>query len=197
MYQGGCYPGNFWEWNWCCWSQNGVWHNLFSSGADGVTNEREALELAETSEKSAELIDLTNDEQIKQFQKNYNVYIVLAIARCLNTELDYELELFCFGCGCKFIVDEYTPCSEDDIYCDECYNIGFCSCCEEFVGEDQIIHIDDKAIIEYLGYDFACEDCYEHAKEQIHQEDLKVLYFESWLTGKPDMFSDELREIWE
>ena len=35
QYKGGGYDGCFWEWNFCYFDKDGVWHDIFSSGRRG------------------------------------------------------------------------------------------------------------------------------------------------------------------
>lgn len=204
-YQGGDYDGCFWEWNFCLWDADGEWHNLFTSGYNGVKTEVEALELAETLEHKAELVDLTNVEQFKQFQKDNNASLVLGIAQELNGEHNYALELTCCACDAEFVADSSesdAAVNNTDIVCYECYGLGTCDCCNEYVGPDEINQCNEdgdddvsKELAE-AGYYAVCNDCFEYNKEELKSQELEDLRFQAFCTGVPDIFSEELREYW-
>lgn len=204
-YQGGGYSGCIWEWNFCFWDSDGQWHNLFSSGCGGLKTETEALELAKTLKHKAELVDLTDAERFKQFQKDNNAGLVLAIAEELNKDYNYNLEIICAGCGCNFVADHSendTAIDNYDIICYECLSLGTCDCCNEYVGEDKINRCNDDgdddvgADLAEQGYYAVCNDCFEYNKERIESEKLKDLRFQAFCTGEPDIFDDSLREYW-
>lgn len=205
FYEGGGYSGNYWEFNFCFWGADGVWHDLYSSGRDGADTEAKAREIAETLKYSAELIDLTNAEQFKQFQINNNAQLVLQIAQELNENYNYEIEIECAECERSFIADQ-SECNvaidNSTIICGDCLLIGTCDCCGEYIGKDEINCCNEDGdddvgtYLADLGYCAVCNDCFEYNKEEFEREKLEDLRFQSWCTGKPDMFSDELREIW-
>lgn len=206
-YEGGGYDGCYWEWNYCFWDADGVWHNFYSSGRKGADTEIEALEIIENrvDELKAKLVDLTDANRFKQFQQNNNAHLVLDIAQELNENYNYEIEIECTECGHSFIADR----NEDDaaidnysIICHECLSNGTCDCCGEYVGEAEVNRYyedSDDDVGNYLaelGCYAVCNGCFEYNKEELRLRKLADLRFQSFCTGKPDMFCDELREIW-
>ncbi len=214
-YQGGGYGGCIWEWNFCFWDGDGVWHNLFASGCSGAETEQAALKIAETLKHSAELVDLADPDRFKQFQQDNNAGLVLHIAQELNENYNYALEIVCTGCGCSNTADYYeyqAVIDNSTIVCAECLSTGTCDCCNEYVGdtklhwgdEDGMVtgmgqdYTDDKTAIELvdLGYYQVCSGCFEYNKEEIRLRDLKDLRFQAFCTGEPDIFSEKLRDYW-
>lgn len=204
-YQGGGYAGCIWEWNFCFWDGNGVWHNLFASGCDGTETEQQALEIAETLKFSAELVDLTDAERFKRFQRDNNAGLVLGIANELNENYNYALEVVCTICGRSFPADYDEPNTAMDNYriiCCECLNCGTCDCCNEYVGDTELVRCNDDgdddvgAELADLGYYNVCNDCFEYNKEEFERVNLEDLRFQAFCTGEPDIFSEQLREYW-
>lgn len=204
-YQGGGYAGCIWEWNFCFWDGDGVWHNLYASGCDGAETEQQALEIAETLKFSAELVNLTDPERFKQFQQDNNAELVLNIARELNENYNYVLEIVCAECGYSFTADR---CDDDiainnsTIICYECRIVGTCDCCNEYVGDTGLTRCNDDgdddvgAELAVLGYYNVCNDCFEYNKEEFERGKLEDLRFQAFCTGEPDIFSEALRDYW-
>lgn len=204
-YQGGGYDGCIWEWNFCFWGVDGIWHNLHSTGCGGVESEKQALELAETLEHKAELVDLTDVTRFRQFQQDNNASLVLGIAHELNENYNYTLEIVCAECGCSFVADcseNDTAINNSDIVCYECLASGICDCCNEYMGEDELNDCDEdgdddvRAELAELGYYRVCNDCFEYNKEEFERVNLEDLRFQAFCTGNPDIFSKELRDYW-
>ena len=215
-YQGGGYDGCVWEWNFCFWDADGVWYDLYSSGCDGADTEIKAKKIADELNFKAELIDLTSAVRFKQFQQDNNAELVLQIARELNENYNYTLEIVCAECDCSFTADR---CDDDiaidgsSIICYECRITGTCDCCNEYVGDTELRQCDSDGMVTGLGQDYTnddvaamladlgyysvCNDCFEYNKEEFARAKLEDLRFQAFCTGEPDMFSEELREYWE
>ena len=103
----------------------------------------------------------------------------------------------------------------DNLVCSECYSSGICNCCDEYAGKDEVVYLDNegkwnqgserfeneyknKAAISMLndGHSDVCSGCLDYQAEQIEQDEQEDLLFQSLATGKPDMFSDEMRWFW-
>lgn len=193
MYKGGGYDGCFWEWNFCFWDSEGEWHDLYSSGRDGIETEDEMLiALTEDDSNINYIVNITNEKDIAYWTKEFNASLVLRIAEILNDDYYYEIELPCKECGnlsepeYMHYVDKYT------LVCEDCYCSGGCVACNEFVGEDNL-HCLPEDIYNEEGP--VCEFCKDHFESEAIANDLKELQFTATLTGKPDIFSPEYEEV--
>ncbi|HDY88533.1 hypothetical protein LCGC14_0360410 [marine sediment metagenome] len=204
-YQGGGYSGCIWEWNFCFWDADGKWHNLFSTGCSGVKTEIEALKIVETLEHKAEVVKLMDKKCFEKFQENNNAHLVLSIAQQLNDKHGYSLEVKCTECECSFVADDYerdTATDNYNIICSDCLSIGTCDVCNEYSGPDELNRCNDDgdddigAELAEAGYYNVCNDCYEYKKEEYEQDELRNLRHKALSTGKPDIFSEELRGWW-
>ena len=192
MYKGGGYSGCVWEWSFCFWDDNGEWHDLYSSGAGAIeTYIAMFMALAEDDSNINYVVNLTNEKDIAYWTKEFNASLVLNIAKVLNDDYDYAIELPCKDCGHltepedMHYVDKYT------LVCGECISLGSCTACNDFVGEDKLHHLP-----EYI-YDEGpvCEFCKDHFENEAIADDVKELQFTATLTGKPDIFSPEYQEV--
>lgn len=203
-YKGGGYDGCIWEWNFCFWDADGIWHDLYSSGCDGATTEAEAKKIIENrmDDLDAELVDLTNKERFLKFQKDNNASLVLQIAQELNGNYNYDIELECSECGCSFQANR-SECDaaidNENIVCYKCNSLGRCDCCGEYVGQDEINHCNDDgdddagADLAQQGYYAVCNGCFEYNKDELERQELEDLRFQAFCTGTPDIYGDELR----
>lgn len=140
FYQGGGYDGCIWEWNYFSFDKDGKFHNLFASGRAGIKTEEEALNLSDTHP-----YDLTNDEDIREFQRENPAPTVIALVKNLNSgkygEYANKLYFVCDDCdanvyeggqavdwhGCGGIMS-----TADRMVCDDCYSAHTCSECGEY-----------------------------------------------------------------
>ncbi len=143
-----------------------------------------------------------------------------------NPQEDVEFFAVCSECGeditaCEEItLEQWHGCggimsTADVLLCQECHMNGTCGCCNEYVTQKELIYLDNedkwnqglerfeneyknKAAISILedGLSDVCIGCVDWRAEQIEQDDHKDLLFQSLATGKPDMFSDEMRWFW-
>jgi len=192
MYEGGGYSGCYWEWNFCFWDDSGVWHDIFSSGRDGIETEDRTLELlAEDNKSINDVVNITSKEDIAYWTKEFNAFLVLSIAKILSDDYEYEIELPCKECGNLENPKYLHYVDEDTLVCEDCYCNGVCSSCDDYVGEDNL-----HCLSEYLGEDGpVCEFCKDHRESEAIADDIEELQFTATLTGKPDIFSPEYQEI--
>ena len=192
MYKGGGYSGCYWEWNFCFWDDNGEWHDLYSSGRDGIdTYIAMFMALAEDDGCINYVVNLTNEKDIAYWAKEFNAYLVLVIANILNDDYDYSIELPCKECGNLSEPEDMQYVDECTLVCDDCYCSGLCVACNEYVGEDNLHRLPD-----YLYDDGSvCEFCKDHFESEAIADNVKELQFTATLTGKPDIFSPEYREV--
>lgn len=159
MYRGGGYSGCFWEWNFCFWNSEGEWCDLYSSGRNGIETEDKML-LALAEGKINYVVNLTNKKDIAYWTKEFNTYLVLTIAKTLNDNYAYEIELPCKQCGNlnepedTHYVDDYT------LVCEDCLGCGSCSACDDFVGEDNLHYLPEHIYNEGPVCEF-CKDFFE------------------------------------
>ncbi len=96
---------------------------------------------------------------------------------------------------------------EATILCYECYINGTCGCCDEYVPEGELLYLGeplgfveymDKAVKKMLvdGYFDVCFGCLECQAEQIEHDERDDLAWSAFTTGRPDIFSDEMRWYW-
>lgn len=140
QYKGGGYDGCFWEWNYFIFDSNGEFHNLISTGRNGVKSESEAIE--EMNEDGTYIYDLTKESDIKDFQSECNAVHVVGLVQELNENYDVpEVYFHCDHCDAKVTeggsLDGWHGCggiaiTADDKYCEDCYSSGSCSECGEF-----------------------------------------------------------------
>lgn len=98
----------------------------------------------------------------------------------------------CSVCDCQ-IDDDGIIIEGQEIMCYECYSLGQCPCCEYYVGEDNIVLVEPD---EHHDHSYICTDCKEYHDNEREDDNLEDLRWQSFCTGSPDMFSDELHEIW-
>lgn len=221
QYQGGGYDGCFWEWNFFYIDKDGEFHDIFSSGRDGITNKDDGQNLIDEDTDHVYIYDMTSEEDIKTFNAECNVVHITGVLQWFEAYNSPDIEFFavCSECGCRV-----TECSEialenwhgcggimstaDVLLCQECRSSGTCDCCGEYVGQKELIYLggeydfdDDyknKAARKMLddGYSDVCEGCIDYQASQIEQDEHEDLLFQSLATGKPDLFSGEMEWFW-
>jgi len=167
MYEGGGYSGCFWEYN-AVLMHEGTLHDIYTSGRDGVplftgsdtpVSDKGVIAdaLKHIDQHSSWEVDLSSQESIDNLTDRVPASFtesVLQLAECITDE-NYDVK--CSMCkehvplsdtnmssphGCGGIV---TCC--DDYICEDCYNMGSCPWCNEYVTREE------------LGAHNACEDC--------------------------------------
>lgn len=147
QYQGGGYDGCIWEWNYFLLDSEKKFNNIFSSGHNGVKDEKD-FQKFNFDEPDVYIYDLTNKEEMKDFVIETNENDVLYVAKVLYDEFDYELKGFCDKCKQEFTLAEghHTGYKGDGgigivytgMVCESCYYTYSCNRCEEFVGSEGI-----------------------------------------------------------
>lgn len=221
QYHGGGYDGCFWEWNFFYIDKEGMFHDIFSSGRSGIVNQDQALELIAEESTHTYIYHLDNKEEIESFVNESNPVNILGVLEWFDKYNDLSIEIFAICSECEqkieysdgLTLENWHGCggimsSADKLLCSECYCLGECGCCGEYVGKDDIFwtggeyNFDDeyknKAAGEMKndGYSDICSGCLDCKASQIEQDEQGELLFQSLSTGSPDMFSDEMRWIW-
>ena len=194
QYQGGGYSGCFWEWNYFYIDKQGGFHDIQSSGRDGIDNMQDAEQLIEQDKSGTYIYDLSNEQDIEMFSKESHPVHVKGVLQWFEQYNDLEIDFFaiCSACECYMDSDD-SRIEEKQLLCYECYSAGECSCCESYIGADDIIKVDSD---EHNGFDYICSDCKEYHDEERAKQNLENLRWRAFCTGTPDMFSEAMRPLW-
>lgn len=202
QYDGGGYDGCIWEWNFFYIDTDGGFHNVSSSGVGGIKTLKYAKELLENNGNSFSnrvfVYCLDNEEDMKSFATESACPHVLGVIRWFNNYNSPDAEPFaiCSACKCKivnadeiYLIDIHScggiESTADNLLCYECYGANLCFCCGEY----------DTDLHEYEE-NWLCTSCIEDAEDQKEREDRGELLWTSLATGKPDLFSDEMKWFW-
>ena len=162
-YFGGLYSGNFWEWNFALWDHDGKFHDVFSSGRNGLfqyvndcptrateTAEQMAKDMLKNHEDRAELIDLKSKNDLKHFADTWPVQMVVGVVRTVDKIIpDSQMYWVCTDCGKHFGADDTAQfenyhglgglASEArDALCVDCHSMGSCNRCGEYWGAAEL-----------------------------------------------------------
>lgn len=194
QYSGGGYDGCIWEWNFFYIDEHGVFNDIYSSGCDGIDNKQDAIELIEQDESTTFVYDMSNEQDIETFSKENHAWNVQRLCQWFEDYNSPCAEFFavCSECGDQVNSDDLVM-ENETLRCYECHSIGTCPCCDDYVGDTEIVEVNPD---EYYDFSYICSDCKEHHDSQRETESLEDLRWQSFCTGSPDMFSDALREIW-
>jgi hypothetical protein len=194
QYEGDGYDGCIWEWNYFYIDKQGVFHDIQSSGCGGIDNLKAAQDMLDSDRPTRYVYDMSNEQEITAFCKESNAAHVTGVLQWFEDN-NTGVEFFAICSACKeHIVSCDDICIEGtEIICSECYSIGECICCESHVGETEIVEVEPD---EHYGFDYICSDCKECHDANRETEQLEDLRWQAFCTGKPDIFSDELRELW-
>jgi hypothetical protein len=143
QYKGGGYDGCFWEWNFCLFDGRGKFHNLKSTGRNGIKTALEAKELIKDKRKIY-IYDLKSKKSLKEFRDETNNHLVDVIGTKINQL--YKKEIVSFECDdCKNLIflnstnSDYPAMFHDDNeyhwehkYCENCYLSHSCGYCGAF-----------------------------------------------------------------
>lgn len=214
QYQGGGYSGCHWEWNYFFLDNNGVFCDIFSSGDDGIRTAEQAKELLEKCGPFY-TYDMTDDKAIEEFSRECNVRNITSVLQWFenNPQDDIEFFVLCSDCGQRQTDVTELSLKPDKLLCFECSAIGTCDCCEEYIGESNIIalyqvEVDSELVQEHKfnlpaireliedGFDAVCCYCLGYKVEKLDQANKDELVWASRTTGEPDMFSDEMSWFW-
>lgn len=197
QYDGGGYSGCIWEWNYFYIDNHGMFHDIHSSGTGGIDNLQAGQELIENEGNSFSnkvyIYDLNNEQDIRAFSKETHAVHVSGVLQWFNDNNNIEFFAICSACKCGIDSCEDMVIEGKDLFCYECYGQGECLCCECYVGDTEIVQVNPD---EHHGLEYICVDCKEYHDEQQAEQELEDLRWQAFCTGKPDIFSDELREIW-
>jgi len=226
QYQGGGYDGCIWEWNYFFIDKQGMFHDIESSGRGAITTIEQAKELLD-SDDTHYIYDITNDDSIADFSKECNPVHIAGVLKWFNDYNDPDIDFFaiCSECGCEITdyddlsLEKWHSCGgivswADSLICHECRLIGTCDNCSEYVSDEHIFPVyqveidsdlcrDNKYMYQAAramiddGLDRVCEYCLDNRAAEIEKEEHDDLLFQSLLTGKPDLFSDEMRWLWD
>jgi len=126
QYSGGGYEGCFWEWNFFAYDVNGNFHNVFSSGRNGVTNAVDADIYLSDPQYAADcdyyIYNLDTEKGLKDIATEINSGLVSGLVKWFDQFNDAELfpkwpYALCNKCG-----DELTD--PDDIYLEDFRGAG-------------------------------------------------------------------------
>ena len=195
QYQGGGYSGCFWEWNYFYIDKQGTFHDIQSSGSVGIDNMQDAQKLLDQDADHTYVYDLNNEQDIIAFSKESHPVHVTGVLQWFEDYNDCEIEFFavCSACECQITSTDDAIVEEKLLLCYECYSIDSCPCCEYYVGDAEIVKVNPD---EHHGFDYICSGCKEYHDEEREKQELEDLRWRAFCTGTPDIFSNELRELW-
>jgi hypothetical protein len=178
VYEGGGYDGCFWEPNALLFDKNGKFVSIHHSGYKGIKTESLALQLAATKEnplshygnkKDTEIVDLTNDEQVEEWQRNNNEGFVVGICEEIkqmlgNNEIELDAEPW-FECDvCNNRVENGVSDGPEgaggiaivntEKICHDCHSINTCSTCGQFRINTEEYQI--RVAQDLNGMDYCC-----------------------------------------
>lgn len=167
--------------------------------------------------------DLTDENVIEMFGKESNPGHVFGVLQWFNANREFGVEFFarCKGCGEKIYcaddasLQEWHGCggimfSPNALICHICREDNTCDVCGEYVGEDEILSLyGTESDSEFCkqetkryeairvliddGYSAACTYCIDAKAQEIEEAERAELLLKSLATGKPDLFSGEMR----
>jgi hypothetical protein len=170
--------------------------------------------------------NVMDESTIEEFNKESNPQHVLGVLQWFNQH-NFDVMFFarCTACGEKITeweeasLQNWYGCggimvSPDALICNECHSAGLCDCCGDYAGEANIIALyqtesdsqlaqENKyiypAIRELIDkhFDCVCQYCLDAKANDLEDQDKTDLLWLSRTTGKPDMFSDEMRWFWD
>lgn len=132
-YKGGGGSGNFWQWNYFMFDEDGRFVNLYSTGYKGVKDESEANELLESEDyyqiNGVEVLSLSDEAAVICFVDNGNASLMKMLSD--RPELESVLKAHCNECGdihhvCDMIAGDESgdgglAISAKNLYCEDCY----------------------------------------------------------------------------
>ncbi len=209
QYDGGGYDGCIWEFNFFYIDKTGKFYDIFSSGVGGITTKNAALDLLQNMGNSFSnkvyIYNLDDKTKLKEFATECNACNVRSIVAWFNQHNDPDAEPFaiCSECGQEItdaddicLATDFHGCgglaiTADTLLCSDCYYLGQCDCCNEYDKTTTARTRPDNQEEDYM-----CDGCVEDLEEQEEQEEQTDMAFSSFLTGDPDMFSNEMRWFW-
>jgi hypothetical protein len=142
QYRGGSYDGCFWEWNYLFIDGEGVFHDIFSSGRDGVHTQEDAKTVIEDG--GCYLYDVNSDDSMREFAKESNpVHVVGCVVWLIEHGYGEHAAVYCDKCGGSvYYLESLLSVSPDnpsyggwrgeggivyaphEVYCEECAGEG-------------------------------------------------------------------------
>ncbi len=202
QYQGGGYDGCFWEWNFFFIDKDGNFHDIFSSGRNGITDIESAKCVDDTGNIYTYCID--SEKDLDELANETHGHLLSGLMQWFEENQNGEVYAICIECKEKFSdLDDIIV--DRDIHCYECESASGCSCCGAYVGvDDTYCYIDlddicnlpeclfvfDDGILQELademenGDDDYCESCLQNAAQEIENNGTKEALFLALLTGK-------------
>jgi len=106
QYKGGGYDGCFWEWNYFAIDKQGKFHDVASSGHNGITEEADALACIKEQARGTYIYDLNTDADIREFQAACNAGHVIGVIDKVNELIGDGIDItplywFCDHCNTK------------------------------------------------------------------------------------------------
>jgi hypothetical protein len=187
QYQGGGYSGCVWEWNFFFLDKDGKFHDIFSSGQDGITTQEQADDLVVEQPSNVYFYDVTKESAWQEFSKECHPALVIMVIGWFD-DRNFDLGQCAYCSECDHIADDpiYIPyCGEDRIFCDDCYVLGLCDCGQW--SED----------IQKYGDEYLCPDCRDYRDREKLAEQQHDLLWASLTTGTPDLFSEKMRWLFD
>ncbi len=146
QYKGGGYDGCIWEWNFAYYDSNKQFHDVFSSGHQGITKPGMAQALVsggysdyEPCHREFYLYPLSNPKKIKEFTTETNEGLVLGVGKWLSENQDIEIQATCDDCGYDSDVSEMSNTGSEGaggitikmtgLVCEECLSLNSCGYC--------------------------------------------------------------------
>lgn len=224
QYHGGGYDGCFWEWNFFYIDAEGEFHCIEATGRAGCDTAEKADAMLADDDGHVYAYDVTHDYEIAAFAKESNAVHVLGVLNWFNEYNTYSpenIEFFaiCTECGGHItwgndgeaMLESWHGCggiasTADDLLCSDCYSMGTCGVCNEYVGQsafefEQDVDDCSPETIEILA-DFveddgpACQWCWENERDSLINSEHGDMLSVSLATGAPDLFSDEMNWFW-
>ena len=154
QYEGGGYDGCIWEWNFFYIDKDGNFENIFASGVGGIGDAEIAKELVETGHNSFTsqiyVYSLDSAADLDELAKETNSVLVAGIVKWFNNYNVPGVQPYaiCSECGVhiedhdEIALENWHGCggimsTADALLCRECRNIGSCSYCGEYYGDDR------------------------------------------------------------
>lgn len=210
QYQGGGYSGCFWEWNFFYFDRDGKFHNIFSSGREGVQNETEALKVLDKS-STYKYLDYREADKQDFATKTHSALVKMVIQWFEDMNIDCPFYAICEDCGEKIYEAENIILDESgtELRCYECYALGSCGYCRAFYGVQQendewnglittkekiceLWDLPDKVVEKlFSSYSPICIYC----AEKLAKQELDIMqkqWDEKWLIGRKTACENEL-----
>lgn len=160
-YHGGGYDGCIWEWNYAYIDKDGVFHDVYSSGALGCKTLEELRH--KLDHKDTSFCNVTNEAELNKFSDSESINSVARCAAWFADNLpEIKFMVRCDCCGKRIdIIGSHAEnirgeggvsLAPTELICDECCEKHSCSVCHEFYGPDH-------KFASTKHYSHACEHC--------------------------------------